>query len=169
MWVAAPTARRCSWPAKSAAFVTGVDINEAGIRAGLALAREAGMEGRVHFRHANVRESLPFADQAFDALVCMDVMCHLPDRRRLFEEWRRVLRPDGRALYTDPVVVTGLVSMEEFATRSSTGYFKFGPPGVNEQLPAEVGFELVTIEDVTDNEVEVPGVGTTRGSSVKRS
>jgi SAM-dependent methyltransferase len=136
-------------------LVTGVDINEAGIRAGLALAREAGVQDKVHFRHADVREPLPFPDQAFDALVCMDVMCHLPDRRQLFGEWRRVLRPGGRILYTDPVVVTGLVSKEEFATRSSTGDFEFGPPGVNERLLVEAGFELVMTEDVTDNEVEV--------------
>lgn len=135
--------------------VTGVDVNEAGIQTGLALARSAGMQDKVQFRKADVRESLPFSDREFDAIVCMDVMCHLPDRRRLLAEWRRVLRPTGRALYTDPVVVTGLVTKEEFATRSSTGYFEFGPPGVNEKLLREAGFELVLAEDVTDNEVEV--------------
>ena len=135
--------------------VTGVDVNEAGIRAGLALARETALQDKVHFRHADVREPLPFSDDAFDALVCMDAMCHLPDRRRLFGEWRRVLRPGGRVLYTDPVVVTGLVSKEEFSTRSSTGYFEFGPPGVNERLLGDAGFELAMTEDVTDNEVEV--------------
>ena len=135
--------------------VTGVDINEAGICAGLALAREAAMQDRVHFQRADVCERLPFSDGSFDAIVCMDVMCHLPDRRRLFDEWHRVLRPGGRVLYTDPVVVTGLVSKEEFSTRSSTGYFEFCPPGVNERLLAEAGFELVMTEDVTDNEVEV--------------
>src|SRR4029453_5270795 len=57
--------------------VTGVDINEAGIRAGLALAREAGGQERVHFRHADVHEPLPFSDQAFDAFSCMDGMCNL--------------------------------------------------------------------------------------------
>ena len=98
---------------------------------------------------------MPFSDQAFDALVCLDVICHLPNRRRLFDDWRRVLRPGGRGLYTDPVVVTGLVAKEQFATRSSTGYFEFGPLGVNERLFREAGFELVITEDVTDNEVEV--------------
>ena len=64
----------------------------------------------------------------------MDVLCHLACRQQLFEDWRRVLQPGGRVLFTDPVVVTGLVSKEELATRSSTGYFEFGPPGVNERL-----------------------------------
>jgi ubiquinone/menaquinone biosynthesis C-methylase UbiE len=135
--------------------VTGVDVSEAGIRAGLALVREAGMEDKVCLRRADVREPLPFPEEAFDVIVCMDTMCHLPDRCRLFGEWRRVLRPGGRMLYTDPVVVTGLFSKEEFATRSSTGYFEFCPPGVNERLTRQAGFELVQTKDVTDNEAEV--------------
>src|SRR4029077_18264816 len=114
-----------------------------GIRAGLALVQQAGMQDWIDFRHTDVRQRLPFRDQAFDAIVCMDVICHLFDRRLLFQEWSRVLRPGGRMLYTDPVVVTGLVAKEEFATRSLTGDFAFGPPGVNEQLIGEAGFELV--------------------------
>jgi hypothetical protein len=53
------------------------------------------------------------------------------------------------------VVVTGPVSNEELATRSSTGYFEFCPPGVNERLICQAGLELVRAEDVTENEVEV--------------
>jgi SAM-dependent methyltransferase len=135
--------------------VTGVDFNESGIRAALALAKNADMQNQIEFRHADVRERLPFSDHEFDVIVCMDVICHLLDRRSLFREWSRILRPGGRMLYTDPVVVTGLVSKEEFATRSSTGDFAFGPPGVNEQLIGETGFELARAEDVTENEVEV--------------
>src|SRR5262249_36743373 len=81
--------------------------------AGRPLAGRAGLDDKVPLRRADAREPLPFPDQAFDALVCMDAMCHLPDRGRLLGEWRRVLRPGGRLLYTDPVVVTGLVSNEE--------------------------------------------------------
>lgn len=135
--------------------VTGLDVSEAGIQAGLTLARQAGLADRADFRRADVREPLPFPDGAFDAIVCMDAICHMPDRGRLLGEWRRVLRPGGHLLYTDPVVVTGLVSNEEMATRSSTGYFDFCPPGVNERLIEKAGFELVRAEDVTQNEVEV--------------
>jgi ubiquinone/menaquinone biosynthesis C-methylase UbiE len=135
--------------------VTGVDFNPAGIQAGLALARAAGLQEAVQFRQADVREPLPFPDGAFDAAVCMDVMCHLTDRDRLLAEWARVLRPGGRMLATDPVVVTGLVTKEEFATRASTGDFAFGPSGVNERLIREAGFELERADDVTENEAEV--------------
>jgi SAM-dependent methyltransferase len=114
--------------------VTGVDVSAPGIQAGRTLARRAGLDAKVHFRRADVREPLPFPDGAFSALVCLDAMCHLPERGRLLGEWRRALRPGGRMLYTDPVVVTGPVSNEELATHSSTGYFEFCPPGVNERL-----------------------------------
>jgi hypothetical protein len=53
------------------------------------------------------------------------------------------------------VVVTGLVSNEELAERSSIGYFVFTPPGVNEQLIEEAGFTLSRREDVTDNAARV--------------
>ena len=113
------------------------------------------MEDQIDFRQADVREHLHFPDQAFDVIVCLDMICHVLDRCSLFREWSRVLRPSGRMLYTDPVVVTGLISKEEFATRSSTGDFAFGPPGVNERLIGDAGFELVRTEDVTENEVDV--------------
>lgn len=135
--------------------VTGIDVSDAGILAGQTSARQAGLPDKTQFRLADVREPLPFSDHTFDAIVCMDAICHMPDRRRLLGEWRRVLRPGGRMLCTDPVVVTGFVSNDELATRSSTGYFEFCPPGVNDRLIRESGFELELAEDVTENEVEI--------------
>ena len=135
--------------------VTGIDFNGAGIRAGQAIVEQAGLNNQVDFQCADIRSGLPFPDAAFDAIVSIDVMCHLVDRRSILGEWNRVLQIGGRMLYTDPVVVTGLVSKDEFAIRSSTGDFVFGPPGVNETLIREAGFELLLVEDVTDGEIEV--------------
>ena len=114
--------------------VTGVDVSEPGIREAESQARAADREQQLTFLQADVCERLPFDAGPFDAIVCLDVLCHLRDRGRVFEEWHRVLRPGGRVLVTDPVVVTGLVSKDELAVRSSTGHFEFCPPGVNEQL-----------------------------------
>jgi SAM-dependent methyltransferase len=44
-------------------------------------------------------ESLPFADQSFDLLLGHAVLHHLPNLRRAFNEFRRVLRPGGRILF----------------------------------------------------------------------
>jgi len=137
--------------------VTGIDIDAAGLRSAEGLAGQFGMADTVTFQKAHVARPLPFPDNQFDALVSMDALCHFPERNRSFAEWRRILRPAGRLLVTDPVVVTGLVTKEELARRSSTGHFEFCPPGVNERLLRAAGFELESIEDVTENEAQVSG------------
>jgi SAM-dependent methyltransferase len=44
-------------------------------------------------------ESLPFADQSFDLLLGHAVLHHLPNLRRAFFEFHRVLRPGGRIVF----------------------------------------------------------------------
>jgi SAM-dependent methyltransferase len=44
-------------------------------------------------------ESLPFADQSFDLVLGHAVLHHLPDLRRAFAEFHRVLRPGGRIAF----------------------------------------------------------------------
>lgn len=135
--------------------ILGIDNNENAIAAANKAAQQRQLDSQVRFQLANASRPLPFEDEAFDAIVCIDAINHLPDRSRIFAEWRRVLKPDGRILFTDPIVVTGLLSSEEIAARSSIGYFLFAPPGENERLLEETGFELLRCEDVTENEAKV--------------
>src|SRR5207247_2729639 len=58
-------------------------------------------------------------------------------------------RPGGRMLFTDAMIITGLVSQAEIATRSSIGFYLFVPPGENERLIARAGFTLLGAEDLT--------------------
>ena len=43
-------------------------------------------------------QHLPFADEAFDAVLCVNVLEAVPDRLRALGEMRRVMKPGGRAL-----------------------------------------------------------------------
>lgn len=131
--------------------VTGVDINEKGIATANEMAQAQGLASLVRFRQADASQPLPFEDQSFDAVICIDAINHLPNRSRVLAEWHRVLKSGGRLLFTDPITVTGLLSNEEIAIRSSIGYFLFAAPGEDERLLQEAGFELVLREDVTEN------------------
>jgi SAM-dependent methyltransferase len=136
--------------------VTGVDINPSSIAAANAWAHSLGLDTRVHFHHGDASQPLPFADHSFRAVVCIDSINHLPGRLQVLQEWYRVLQPGGRLLFTNPIIVTGLLSNEEIAIRSSIGYFLFTPRGEDERLIQEAGFTLVRTRDVTDNMAVVP-------------
>jgi SAM-dependent methyltransferase len=135
--------------------VTGVDINEHGVRNAADLAASRGVADRVQFRAVDGNQPLPFPAGRFDAVVSNDAMCHIRARLAALGEWYRVLRPGGRALFTDAMVVTGIVSHEEIATRSSVGFYLLVPPGENERLLKAAGFEILGVEDVTQNAADL--------------
>jgi len=137
--------------------VTGIDANESGVATASRMAAEAGQAQKVRFTVADANARLPFEEGSFDALLCIDSMNHFPNRLAVLREWHRVLRTGRRALFTDPVVITGPVTNEELALRSSIGLFLFVPPGVNERFIDEAGFRLIRQEDVTDNAARVSG------------
>ena len=129
--------------------VTGIDLNEHGVRNGQQLAVKQGLADRVTFQAADASRPLPFPPASFDAILSNDAMCHLANRLDVLSEWHRVLRPGGRMLFTDAMVITGVVSQEELATRSSIGFYLFVPPGENERLIGRAGFTLLASEDMT--------------------
>lgn len=137
--------------------VTGVDVNEHGVRNARELAHARGVDDRVSFLALDANQPLPFPDGHFDAVVSNDAMCHIRERSALLHEWYRVLRPGGRAIFTDAMVLTGPVSQEELATRSSIGFYLFVPPGENERLLEAAGFAVLEVQDVTANAAEVSG------------
>jgi SAM-dependent methyltransferase len=130
--------------------VTGVDINGHGVQNGLRLARERGLTERVTFQQVDASQPVPFAPETFDAVLSNDSMCHIANRLDVLRDWHRVLRPGGRMLFTDAMVVTGLISQQEIATRSSVGLYFFLPRGENERLIVAAGFRLLASEDLTD-------------------
>ena len=135
--------------------VTGVDINENGVANASTMAAAQGLDGRVNFRLIDASKGLPFPDGTFDAIVCIDSVNHLADRPKVFQEWCRILKPGGRVLFTDPIVVTGILTNEEMTIRSSIGYFLFVPVGENERLLTAHGFEVLQAKDVTANEAMI--------------
>jgi SAM-dependent methyltransferase len=139
------------------ARVTGLDVNESGVATSNALAKKAGLSERVRFQRGDANDRAPFEDDRFDALVCMDSMNHFPDRGAVLREWHRLLRPGGRAMFTDPCMITGPVTNEELALRSSIGLFLFVPPGVNENLIEHAGLRILKREDASENCAQVAG------------
>ena len=137
--------------------VTGIDRDAGGVATATRMASECGESQRVRFEVADAEEQLRFRADSYDGLICIDALNHLRNRAGVLGEWCRILRRGRRALFTDPVVVTGPVTGEELALRSSIGPFVFVPPSVNERLIEEAGFRLVRQEDRSDAAATVAG------------
>ena len=129
--------------------ITGLDINPHGVKKANELAQRQKLDALAQFHLADAARPLPFAENTFDAILSNDAMCHIPRRGEVLRDWFRVLKPGGFMLFTDAMVITGLLSNEEIETRSSIGSYFFLPPGENEKLIRESGFELVRTDDMT--------------------
>ena len=134
--------------------LVGLDINELGVDNANQLASGAGLADRLCFEVCDASRPLPFAKESFDAVFSNDVLCHVQNRPSLLREIYRILKPGiGRMLFSDALVIGGLVSNHEIAGRSSIGFYLFSPPGENERLIQSAGFSGLQVLDTTDNVV----------------
>ena len=131
--------------------LVGIDIHEQAIATAKSLASERNLQERTEFYVVNAGEQLPFPDARFDAITCIDAINHLPNRPRVIAEWACLLKPGGRLLFTDPVTVTGPLTNEEIAVRSSVGFFLFVPRDYDKEVIAQSGLRLLECRDVTAN------------------
>lgn len=131
--------------------IVGLDINSEGVRNANVLAEQANVGTRARFHQFDVSQPLLEKDDSFDAVYSNDVLCHIQHRPQVLANLFRVLKPGGRFLFSDALVIGGLVSQEEIATRSSIGMYFFSPPGENELLIEQAGFRLLEARDTTES------------------
>ncbi len=140
---------------KTGCSLVGIDVHEQAISAARTLAVKQRVASRSQFLVVNASQRLPFADCEFDAITCIDAINHLPDRPSVIAEWARVLKPLGRLLFTDPITMTGPLSNDELAIRSSIGFFLFVPLDYDRRVLQECVLRLLVQEDVTENMSQV--------------
>lgn len=74
--------------------VVGTDLLAKRIEIAKALTRKIGLEKRLSYRVADATD-LPFDDRSFSHAWMLDVSMHIRDKKALFREIARVLRPGG--------------------------------------------------------------------------
>jgi len=131
--------------------ILGLDVNEPGVHNANRLASAQNLSARARFEVADCSKPLTLHQDLFDGVFSNDALCHIPDRSAILAELFRVLKPGARFLFSDALVIGGIISHQELAARTSIGYYLFSPPGENERLLKRAGFRVLKVKDTTNN------------------
>ncbi|HEX4950059.1 MAG TPA: class I SAM-dependent methyltransferase [Blastocatellia bacterium] len=89
------------WLAQQGAQVIGIDISDTAIEQMNERAKHRQFPDRVSFQRMNA-EALEFPDNTFD-VICGRAILHHLDLRKAFSEIARTLKPNGSAIFVEPL------------------------------------------------------------------
>jgi 2-polyprenyl-6-hydroxyphenyl methylase/3-demethylubiquinone-9 3-methyltransferase len=84
--------------AKAGARVTGLDLSEASIRVAQQHAQNEGL--KIDYRFESVHDLAAKQAGTFDAVVCMEMLEHVPDPAKVVASCAQALKPGGHAFFS---------------------------------------------------------------------
>jgi len=126
--------------------IAGVDPSQPMLRRARDRAAELGRDVTLLQAPA---EALPFADDSFDTVVTLAVLCSVDDQGRALAEVRRVLRPGGRFIFLEHVRSDDpALAQKQDRWERPWGWFTCGCHPNRDTLAAirEAGFDVVEAE-----------------------
>jgi SAM-dependent methyltransferase len=121
--------------------VTGIDLTAEYVRVAAALSRRVCLDGRVGYCRASAL-ALPFRDGSFDGAYMLHVGMNIRDKRALFAEVRRVLRPPARFGIYDVMRESGGELSHPLPWSASAEWSFVESPGEYLQWLADAGFAV---------------------------
>lgn len=90
-------------------------------------------------------QALPFASETFDGVLCMNALHHMPSFAAALAEVYRVLKPGGRAVFSEPGTEHAAQALSQFRMREETIIEKSVSLPAIHRLARAAGFARMTI------------------------
>lgn len=142
--------------AKKKMYAFGIDISWNYIAAGKGVAKKANLSSNIEFI-VSIVEKPPFIDEAFDVLICSEVLEHLLNPNIALNEMSRVLKPGGRIILTTtnasscPRSVNPILWMERLLSVFSDSFFVTRESAIDARFCQDVKY--VPHRDFTEKEI----------------
>lgn len=114
-------------------------------------------DSRLVFSHqaafvAGRGQALPFIDHSFEGVVCMNALHHFPSYELALREIYRVLKPGGRAVFSEPGNIHAQAELSRFRMREEGVIEKSVVLPVLRNLAFEVGFSQMRVVPLRSSE-----------------
>jgi SAM-dependent methyltransferase len=90
-------------------------------------------------------QTLPFADGVFDGVLCLNALHHLPSYAVALAEIHRVLKPGGRAVFSEPGTAHAVEALSAFRMREHAVLEKRVSLPLVRRLALEAGFSRMRV------------------------
>jgi sarcosine/dimethylglycine N-methyltransferase len=133
--------------------VTCVNLSEAQNARNRRLNQRAELAEQIEVVHGSF-ERLPLAAESYDVAWSQDAMLHSGDRRRVLAEVRRVLRPAGRFIFTDPMQADDCPEGVLEPVYARLQLTSLASPRFYREALSEFGFRELRSEDLTPHLIQ---------------
>jgi SAM-dependent methyltransferase len=128
--------------------VTGIDLTDEYCQVASMLTAKVGLDELIDYRQGDAT-NLPFEDNEFDVVWTAHVAMNIPDKRQLYSEMYRVLKPGGTLVIYDVLAGTsGPVLFPVPWARTPDTSFLVSPEELR-QLLQDAGFTVSDWKDTT--------------------
>ncbi len=94
-------------------------------------------------------DTIPYPDESFDIVWSQDAILHSDNREKVLDEAKRVLKPGGEMIFTDPMQSNDCPEDVLQPIYDRIHLTSLGSPGFYQEYAKKIGFEIVSFEELT--------------------
>ncbi|MGI9368684.1 MAG: class I SAM-dependent methyltransferase [Ruegeria sp.] len=130
--------------------VTGIDLTPEFCETATAISKWVGLTNNTEFRQGDAT-NIPFPDGAFDAAITVHVAMNIPDKAKMYQEARRVLKPGSIFVVYDILQGEGGPMYFPAPWAQDPSISHLATPDEMESLLTNAGFKFLHAIDSTDD------------------